>query len=120
MSGGRFNYQNDYLCSEIFGTSADYGEPGFEEGKFARKQNPLLDKQISELVWDVFVLLHSYDWAASGDTSDEDYFEDVAFFKKKWFGKTPEELALDEIGKQIEETKEELYRALGLEREGKS
>ena len=42
------------------------------------------DRIISELVFDVFCLLHSFDWYKSGDTEEEDYLEDVKFFKKKW------------------------------------
>lgn len=114
MSGGRFNYSNDTLCYDIFGISADYGPDGFENYKYARKTDPFFDKQISELVWDVFVLIHSVDWYASGDTGEEDYRKDVRFFKEKWFGKTPEEFAKREIEKTLAEAKEELYQSFGI------
>ena len=86
MSGGCFNYSNDSVCNEIFGwrLSPDYGERGFSKSAAARRMNPLGDRIISELVFDVFCLLHSFDWYKSGDTEEEDYLEDVKFFKKKW------------------------------------
>lgn len=114
MSGGRFNYSNDTLCYSIFGYSPDCGQDGFGKYKYARITNPFFDKQISELVWDVFVLMHSVDWYDSGDTGEEDYREDVRFFKKKWFGKTPEEFAKWEIEKSLAEAKEELYQSFGI------
>lgn len=41
------------------------------------------DREISELVWDVFDLIHSYDWYASGDTCKETYLKGKAEFKKE-------------------------------------
>ena len=114
MSGGRFNYENDYLCSGIFNIYCDYGEDGFKCSKEARKRNPLEDKMISELVFDVFCLLHSYDWYASGDTSEKTYQEDIKYFKDKWLKKPADKLIKDEIDKDIAELKEELYKTLGV------
>lgn len=116
MSGGRFNYQNDYLCYDIFNVSCNYGERGFKCSKEARKINPLEDKMISEIVFDVFCLLHSYDWYASSDTSEKTYREDIKYFKDKWFKKSPDMLVKEEIDKSITELKEELYKTLDVEK----
>ena len=91
MSGGHFDYSNDRCCKEIFGWSftPDYGDRGISQSEAARKLDPLEDKVISELVWDVFCLLHSFDWYASGDTSEEQYRHDVQRFKKKWLKTIP-------------------------------
>ena len=94
MSGGRFNYENDDAARSIFGWDVDvnYGlERKQEEAAQVAKDNPLEDREISELVFDVFCLLHSYDWYVSSDTSEETYLKDVRFFKKKWLSKNQEE-----------------------------
>ena len=87
MSGGYWNYQNDYLCGEILGIGADYvldSKEHKEDILQIRKLNLLEDRVISEIAYDVFCLLHSYDWYRSGDTCEETYRKDVETFKKKW------------------------------------
>lgn len=115
MSGGNFNYKNDALCHEIFGwaISPDYGRRGASQSKIARKLNPLEDKIISELVWDVFCLLHSFDWYQCGDTSEDTYIADVNWFKKKWLGKPTQKLVTEQIDMTLIEAREELMRILG-------
>ena len=49
MSGGRFNYMDSTIKNEIFGWTN-------------KPINVFEDREISELVWDVFDLIHSYDW----------------------------------------------------------
>lgn len=112
MSGGHWNYDNDSAARAIFGWNmdVDYGEEGFAQSKYARRNNPLGDKMISELVWDVFCLLHSYDWYMSGDTCEETYLEDLKRFKKKWLGVPLEELVCREIDKALAEAKEDLTK----------
>lgn len=117
MSGGHWNYMNDTLANELFGwgCSPNYGERGFSQAKYARKSNPLEDKQLSELCWDLFCVLHSYDWYACADTGEDTYRKDVAYFKKKWLKSTPEEQARREIDETIEEARKELYKTFGIE-----
>ena len=55
MSGGRWNYENDNACREVFGwmVSADYDlvhPDTMAMSKMARRLNPLEDRAISELV----------------------------------------------------------------------
>ena len=117
MSGGKFNYQNDYIGKEIFDwrVSPDYGEKGFSQSKKARTINPMEDKMVSEIVYDVFCLIHSLDWYKSGDICQETYEEDIKFFKDKWFSKKKSaDLIKTEIDKTLEEAKEELYKTFGL------
>ena len=123
MSGGYFNYSNDYLANDIYWNTPNYGEKGFSMSVDARRRNPFEDKQISELIWDVFCLMHSFDWYRSGDNGQDDYMEDVQYFKNKWLGKTRKEITKREIDLSIQELKEELYRTLdvnGLETVDKS
>lgn len=87
MSGGYFNYSNDVAAQAIFGydTTISYGLEELKDGSIqAANDNPLEDHEISELVYDVFCLLHSYDWYRQSDTDYEIYQKDVAFFKNKW------------------------------------
>jgi hypothetical protein len=119
MSGGHWYHSNDSACHEIFDwkLSPDYGQQGFEQAMAARKLNPLEDKQLSELCWDMFCLLHSYDWYASGDTGEERYREDVKYFKDKWLNVNHEDRVKQEIDKCITETKEELYATFNIQGE---
>lgn len=109
MSGGYFNYSNDTAARDIFGyeTKITYGLETLQgEAKQAAKDNPLEDHEISELVYDVFCLLHSYDWYKESDTSYETYQKDVAFFKNKWLRATPSERMDRLIEQAIERIKD--------------
>ena len=74
MSGRRFRYDNDTLCREVFNWSLnpEYGlgkHPDYVTSvKAARRINPMKDTVISEMLYDMFCLIHSFDWAESGDT----------------------------------------------------
>lgn len=118
MSGGRWNYANDHVAGDIYQyLYPDYGKKGFEQAKAARRLNPLEDKMLSELVWDVFCLLHSCDWYLSCDTCEETYREDIKYFKQKWFGKKGVPLATMKaiVDEELTVQREELYKAFGIE-----
>lgn len=95
MSGGCWNYMNDSAASEILGYHIYVGY-GLDSDKHEKnykqvvRDNPLGDPEISALVYDVFCLLHSYDWAESGDTDMDAYQKDVEIFKSRWFKKAEE------------------------------
>lgn len=118
MSGGRFDYDNDRAGRSIFGwgVNIDYGL-GMDEHyaasvKEARRQNPFQDKQLSELTFDLFCLLHSLDWYLSGDTGEQTYRKDLAFFKKKWLKPSAEDLVRAEIEASVRECREDLLQTL--------
>lgn len=119
MSGGHWNYQNDSLANEIFGwdLSPNYGKKGFSQYAAARRSNPLEDKLLSEMLWDMFCLLHSYDWYACGDTCEKTFREDVEYFKKKWLLLPDKDFVKREIDSALEEARMELYRSLGANKE---
>lgn len=123
MSGGRWNYGQLNLCYEMFPRSElSYGLGKYyyqDSIKEARKYNPMEDKQISELVFDVLCLVYSADWYKSGDTGEETYREDVQFFKDKWLKIRPDDMIKNEIEKCIMEAKDELYIEFGLNQEDK-
>ena len=114
MSGGHFDYKNDYLAEEMFGWDyyPDYGESGREKSRGAAKVNPMHDVELSEMVWDVFCLIHSLDWYLSGDTGEDCYREDVKYFKDKWFGKTPEERLSHLVDNAVDNVREDLEKTL--------
>lgn len=101
MSGGRFNYIDDSLKTEIFGWTD-------------RPSNVFEDREISELVWDVLNLIHDYDWYASGDTCEKTYLKAKAEFKNNWFGERDVRVRriVDEALKQ---TTDELYKTFGFD-----
>lgn len=111
MSGGNWDYRNDILCGEIFGYC-------IENTKEARRANPLEDVLISGIVFDVFKLLHAYDWYACGDTGESDYREAVSAFKDKYL-KTNDGYGKDIVKKIVDEqicqTKEELYKTFNID-----
>ena len=117
MSGGHFNYTNDSLCELMFDWSLrpDYGEKGFAKSLLARRVNPLEDAELSEIVYDLFCVLHSYDWYVSGDTSPETYYEDVLRFKQKWLKTTQLQRCKRQIDLELAECRSDLYRIFGLE-----
>ena len=68
---------------------------------------------MSELVWDVFCVLHSFDWYKSADTCEEGYREDVERFKKKWLKGISEDRVKEMISRELETARSELEKALG-------
>ena len=105
MSGGHWNYVNDSLMNEIFGYIVDASEE-------AAARNPLEDRIISEIVYDIFDLLHEFDWYKSGDTGPDAYRNAVNRFKQKWLGKPSEQFVLDHVNRALELTRKELLETL--------
>lgn len=105
MSGGLWDYQDSTLKNEIFGYFGD------------EWSNVLEDREISELVWDVFDLLHEFDWYRSGDNGKDTYLEAKKAFKKKWLGGNRGLRIRRIVDEAMEETKKELYETFGIEEE---
>lgn len=80
MSGGHYNYLNNTLQDEIFRHSWT--------GERDPKDDPFHDIEVSDLVWDVFGIIHDLDYYESGDYGEGSYRKRVTEFKDKWFGKT--------------------------------
>ena len=79
MSGGYFNYTNNTLQEEIF--------PNSWTGKRDPHEDPFFDIEISDLVYDVFGLIHDLDYYKSADYGEGTYRKKLTVFKDKWFGK---------------------------------
>ena len=102
MSGGRFDYADEHAKSEIFGWCSDKPTNVFE------------DREISELIWDVFDLIHDFDWYASCDTGEDDWLRSKAKFKEKWL-KHDNERIKRVIDNAVDEVRQELYKTYGIE-----
>lgn len=113
MSGGHFDYSENQLAHSMFGWSmdVDYGEDGFSQSKVARNINPLDDRELSEMLWDMLCLIHSKDYYESGDTSKERYEKDLKYFKNKWM-KRSESDVIAAYKQDIRNYADELIREL--------
>ena len=101
MSGGRFDYIDSRCKDEIFGWTD-------------KPTNVFEDREISELIWDVFDLIHDFDWYASSDTCEETYLKAKAAFKKKWLKYDGERVQMV-IDNAIDEVRQELYKTYGID-----
>lgn len=101
MSGGHFDYADKALKNDMFGYHHE-------------NKNPMEDREISNLVYDVLTLLHDFDWYKSGDTSEESYLTAKDKFKKKWLhNKNYQKEVLEQIiNDTLQETKDELLKML--------
>ena len=100
MSGGYWNYDQITLGYDMFpGCDVCYGLGDNTKSKYghytesikrARQLDPMEDKQISELVFDVLCLIYSADWYKEADIGEERYRADIKFFKEKWLLQKPE------------------------------
>ena len=125
MSGGRWNYGQCNLGYDMFpGCDVCYGIGSNERSKYgqytesvklARKLNPMEDRQISELVFDVLCLIYSADWYESGDTGQDDYREDLKAFKQKWLNPSGDQLVKEEIEKSVDDLRNDLMWSLCYE-----
>lgn len=101
MSGGYFNYMDSQLKSEVFGWSNQWW-------------NVFEDQEISELVWDIFDLMHDFDWYKKGDTDKETYLRAKADFKKKWMDNRGVRVRRI-VDEALQQTKNELYETFNIE-----
>lgn len=116
MSGGHFEYLDQQLAREMFGWNIDicYGEKGFSKVNKAGTINPLQDREISKLTWDLLCLIYSFDYYICGDTGEETYLEDLKYFKDKWLKPGRKETAKRLIDEECDELRKELYKELGI------
>ena len=118
MSGGHWEHKNDNACGEIFGWDIypvyDLGSREYKIcSQVARNMNPLEDFEISDLIYDVFCLLHSYDWYRSGDNWEETYRKDVEYFKEKWFKSSRAERMKEYVDSAVSELRQNLLQIIG-------
>lgn len=118
MSGGHWDYKNDDVCYELFNwdVSPTYGIGSKEQKRYAktaREIDPMEDIELSDLVYDVFCLIHSADWYKSGDNSEETYRNDVEAFKQKWFKNERSDRLKEYVDAAVEELRDKLMVMIG-------
>jgi len=118
MSGGHWDYKNDNVCYELFNwdVSPTYGigsEGQKRYAKMAREIDPMEDIELSDLVYDVFCLIHSADWYKSGDNSEGTYRNDVEAFKQKWFKNKRSDRLKEYVDAAVEELRDKLMVMIG-------
>jgi len=118
MSGGHWNYKNDDVCYELFNwdVSPTYGIGSKEQKRYAKTAgeiDPMEDIELSDLVYDVFCLIHSADWYKSGDTSEATYRNDVEAFKQKWFKNKRSDRLKEYVDAAVEELRDKLMVMIG-------
>ena len=115
MSGGSHNYVYSDLALALDIPTGHYGKIGDAAcNEAVRKENPMEDLELSEMMYDVTCLLHSLEWYHSSDTCEDTYRKDVKAFKDKWFGSRDARLE-KMINDATEDMKRELLAMLGRE-----
>lgn len=116
MSGGYLSGAHERLADELFGWDKMicYGDRGFQYSKWAGDKNPLKDREISEIAWDLLCVLYSFDYYQSGDNSEDQYKEDVQHFKNRWLKPGRKATAKRLIDEECQHLREELYKELGI------
>lgn len=95
MSGGSLNYVYSEIENEL--------------------SHMMQDAELNDLVKDFAKLAHDLEWALSGDTSIDSYFETVREFKQKWFKTSHEERLKRYIDESLDKQRKTLYRLIGME-----
>lgn len=116
MSGGYLSGAHERMADELFGWNKMicYGERGFQHSKWAGDKNPLQDREISEITWDLLCVLYSFDYYQSGDTSEEQYMADVRHFKDRWLKPGRKATAKRLVDEECQRLRDELYKELGI------
>ena len=117
MSGGHGVYTHDQLGQNIFGWSTSMrdkiGSESYQkELEKVIRGNALKDFELSELVYDVLCLLHTYDYVFSDDWDEKALQEQIAAFKTKWLKSSRKDRIKSMIDTCMECLKEDLYSSL--------
>lgn len=104
MSRGYWDYNNQSLQDEIFGWGAEANSV----------PNIFEDKEISEIIFDMFQLLYAFDSYKSGDWSESDWLGQKGNFKNKWFGKTEDERVKRIVESALADAKDEIFKTFGI------
>lgn len=90
MSGGSFGYVGDYIGRNVFNSTVNIHYRNIDsetECRIVRILNPMDDREVSELLYDIACLLHSAEWYKSCDIGEETYRKHLKQFKAKWFNR---------------------------------
>lgn len=77
-------------------------------------RNPLEDREISMLTYDLLNLIRVFEEYKEGDWEEHRYTDAKAEFKKKWFTGQRRDRTRKIIDEALEECREELYKTYGI------
>ena len=78
-------------------------------------KNPLEDREISGLAYDLLSLIYTFEKYKEGDWGEYRYLDAKVAFKKKWLETGRKFRAQKVIDEALEECREELYKTYGIE-----
>lgn len=104
MSRGYWDYKNQNLQDEIFGWGAEANHV----------PNIFEDREISEIIFDMFQLLYAFDSYKCADWGEDDWIRQKNYFKNKWFGKTEDERVRKIVESALSEAKDEIFKTFGM------
>lgn len=87
---------------------------GFSQVAKAGRIDPLEDRELSKLCWDLLCVMHSFDYYKSGDIDEDAYREDVTYFKEKWLKLGRKATAKRLVDEEVAQLRAELYVMLGI------
>lgn len=93
MSGGSM----DYVCYRVEDASSMTSDPEF-----------------SDLLRDAAKVLHAEEWYRSCDTTEDEYLDELAKFKAKWFDGDRSNRLQTYIDEELERTRKRCYSIIGL------
>lgn len=105
MSRGYWNYKNQDLCDNIFGWNSDVDNV----------PNVFEDKEISQLIREVFYLLYAFDSYKCSDWSEGTWLEVKNKFKEKWLGAPTDDRVKAIVEQVMNEAKAEIYKTFDIE-----
>ena len=92
MSGGSM----DYVCYRVDDAASMTG-----------------DAEFAEMLRDAAKVLHAEEWWRSCDSSEDEYREELASFKSKWFGSDRAERLRGYVDREIERARKRCYDLIG-------
>lgn len=104
MSRGFWDYKNEYLKDEIFGW--------MREGE--KVPNVFEDKEISEIIFDMFGLLYAFDSYKCGDWGEDSWLEEKSKFKNKWLSQTADDRVKRIVESSLAEMRNEIYKTFDV------
>lgn len=100
-----YDYKAADLLSEIFGWN--YSE--------CPLKNPMEDREISDLTYDLLNLIRTFEKYKEGDWGEYRYLDAKAEFKKRWLQDNKRMRVQRVIDEAIEDCRKELYKTYGIE-----
>lgn len=77
-------------------------------------EDEMQDREMNDLVLDLAEVFYDLEWWQSGDSTEENYREQVKIFKDKWLHQSAESRIANYIDEELEETRKRLHNMLSI------